>query len=126
MFVPNIDFAKYHRVVDDSLFKLKGRVVNVVGLTIESVGPGAKLGDICMISPGAGSALLVPTPAEVVGFREGMTLLMPYQEIEGIGPGCSVENTGESLKVRVDDGLLGKILDGFGRPGEGEHLTGEE
>ena len=126
MLVPEIDFRKYHNVINDNLFKLKGRVVNVVGLTIESAGPSAKLGDICMVNPGTGNAHDTLTPAEVVGFREGMTLLMPYQEIEGIGPGSSVENTGESLKVRVDDGMLGQILDGFGRPTEGERLTGEE
>lgn len=125
MTLPEIDFAKYIKESDDSFFKVKGKVVNVVGLTIESAGPGAKLGDICVIAPnvqtGGQSAL-----AEVVGFKEGKTLLMPYQNVEGIGPGCSVENTGAPLKVRVDDSLLGHTLDGLGKPDTDMQLTGRE
>jgi flagellum-specific ATP synthase len=51
---------------------------------------------------------------------------MPYDKVEGIGPGSSVENTGAPLKVRVDDSLLGKTLNGMGRPDTGELLTGKE
>lgn len=126
LLVPEIDFGKYKNVMNDNLFKVKGKVVNVIGLTIESAGPGAKLGDICMIYPGTGSEGLKPTPAEVVGFREGKTLLMPYQEVEGIGPGSTVENTGTPLAVRVDDSLLGHTLDGFGNPSEDIPLVGKE
>lgn len=57
--MPEIDFSKYKTVTNDSLFKVKGKVVNVIGLTIESAGPVAKLGDICMISPGTGNANLL-------------------------------------------------------------------
>lgn len=126
MLVPEIDFCKYKNVMNDNLFKLKGKVVNVIGLTIESAGPGAKLGDICMIYPGAEGEGQNPTPAEVVGFREGKTLLMPYREVEGIGPGSSVENTGAPLTVRVDDGLLGHTLDGFGNPDQDILFSGRE
>lgn len=127
MTTPEINFAKYVSVIDDSFFKIKGKVVNVVGLTIESVGPLAKLGDICMIYPVALSSGRQPALAEVVGFKEGKNLLMPYQNVEGIGPGSSVENTGAPLKVRVDGSLLGHTLDGLGRPDGGETiLTGEE
>lgn len=121
--MPEIDFSKYKTVTNDSLFKVKGKVVNVIGLTIESAGPVAKLGDICMISPGTGNAK--PAPAEVVGFKEGKLLLMPYQNVEGIGPGSSVENTGAPLTVRVDDSLLGHTLDGLGRPDTGELISGK-
>ncbi|MBD5546569.1 MAG: flagellar protein export ATPase FliI [Lachnospiraceae bacterium] len=124
--MPEINFAKYINVLDEPLFKFKGKVVNVVGLTIESVGPAAKLGDICRVYPsskdGSGQSAL----AEVVGFKEGKNLLMPYQNVEGIGPGSSVENTGEPLMVRVDESLLGHTLDGLGRPDNGMILTGEE
>lgn len=119
-----INFLKYDSVMDDTFFKLKGKVINVIGLTIESAGPSAKLGDICMIYPGSGDSTLPPTPAEVVGFKEGKTLLMPYQAVEGIGPGSSVENTGAPLNVRVDDSLLGHALDGFGRPTEDNFIPG--
>lgn len=126
MLTPEIEFTKYKSILNDSLFKVKGKVVNVIGLTIESAGPDAKLGDICMIYPGGDKTGKRPTPAEVVGFKEGKTLLMPYQEVEGIGPGSSVENTGMPLKVKVDDSLLGKTLDGLGRAGEDIPMSGQE
>lgn len=126
MTTPEINFAKYIRIVGDPLFKVKGKVVNVVGLTIESAGPAAKLGDICRIYPVVMEAGMEPALAEVVGFKEGKTLLMPYQKVEGIGPGSSVENTGAPLKVRVDESLLGHTLDGLGRPDDGILPTGEE
>ncbi len=126
MAAQNIDFAKYIAIKDDPLFKVKGKVVNVVGLTIESAGPAAKLGDICMIYPVAKGGDIHPALAEVVGFKEGKNLLMPYENVEGIGPGSSVENSGNPLKVRVDEGLLGHMLDGLGRI-EGEAApSGEE
>ena len=122
-----INFGKYSRVMEQSFFKLKGKVVNVVGLTIESKGPSAKLGDICRIYPGVQTEEDdVSALAEVVGFKEGKVLLMPYENVEGMGPGSSVENTGLPLKVKVDDSLLGKILDGLGRTEEGELIAGKE
>ncbi|MDE6185275.1 MAG: flagellum-specific ATP synthase FliI, partial [Lachnospiraceae bacterium] len=96
-----IDFAKYIKVIEEPLFKFKGKVVNVVGLTIESAGPAAKLGDICKVYPVSKGGNVQPALAEVVGFKEGKNLLMPYQNVEGIGPGSSVENTGEPLMVQV-------------------------
>ena len=51
MTISEIDFAKYIKVIDEPLFKYMGKVVNVVGLTIESAGPAAKLGDICKVYP---------------------------------------------------------------------------
>lgn len=121
-----VNFEKYNRVLSESFFKVKGKVVNVVGLTIESKGPQARLGDICMITSGIGDESSKPVLAEVVGFKEGKVLLMPYDKVEGIGPGSSVENTGAPLKVKVDDSLLGKTLNGLGRPDSGELLSGRE
>lgn len=113
----SVDFGKYNKIAQDRFYKVKGKVVNVVGLTIESKGPQAKLGDICRIFPGMREEEGDFALAEVVGFREGKVLLMPYQNVEGMGPGSSVENTGMPLKVRVDNSLLGKTLDGLGRTG---------
>ncbi len=126
MDISDIQFDKYRTVSTDDLFKVRGKVVNVVGLTIESAGPSARLGDICMIYPSAVNAGSKPALAEVVGFRNGRNLLMPYENVEGIGPGSSVENTGAPLKVRVDDSLLSHTLDGLGRPNEEMVLSGEE
>lgn len=121
-----INFSKYNSVVQDSFFKVKGKVVNVVGLTIESKGPQAKLGDICHIYSSIKEEDSKPVLAEVVGFKEGKVLLMPYDNVAGIGPGSSVENTGAPLKVKVDNSLLGKILNCLGKPDSGECLTGKE
>lgn len=123
-----LDFQleKYRSVLTEPLFQVRGKVVNVVGLTIESAGPFAKLGDICMIYPNTANREMKPALAEVVGFREGRNLLMPYENVEGIGPGSSVENTGAPLMVRVDERLLSHTLDGLGRPNEEMILTGKE
>ena len=105
-------------------FRKLGKVVNVVGLTIESMGPDAKLGDVCKIMPGIDTGL-PPVLAEVVGFKDKKTLLMPYDQTEGIGLGCVVENTGESLKVAVSEQLLGKTLNGLGKPIDGSSVNGD-
>ena len=94
-----INFEKYNKILDQSLIKKKGKIVNVVGLTLESAGPDAKLGDVCYIYPEGEEAK--PILAEVVGFKEGKTQLMPYDVTDGIGLGNVVENTGETLKVWV-------------------------
>ena len=94
---PNISFKKYINIAGDDFFKVRGKVVNVVGLTIESAGPSAKLGDICMVFPVIRDENTRPALAEVVGFKEGRNLLMPYENVEGIGPGGSVENNIERL-----------------------------
>ena len=61
-----VDFDKYSRITEETFFKRKGRVENVVGLTIESAGPEAKLGDLCRIYPAKEE--YKPIMAEVVGF----------------------------------------------------------
>lgn len=104
---------KYLTALNKSYFKKLGKVENVVGLTIESSGPDAKMGDLCKIytdSQKKNSIL-----AEVVGFKDKRTLLMPYEDTEGIGLGCIVENMNYPLSVLVGDSLLGKTLDGLGR-----------
>ena len=113
----NVNFEKYEKVLDQNFVRRLGKVVNVVGLTIESAGPDAKLGDVCQIFPEGEDAR--PIMAEVVGFKDKRTLLMPYDAVDGIGLGSLVENTGNPLLVLVDDSLLGKTLDGLGRPVDG-------
>ncbi|MCH5345068.1 MAG: flagellar protein export ATPase FliI [Acetatifactor sp.] len=115
-----IHFQKYNNVIEDTFYRKLGKVVNVVGLTIESAGPDAKLGDLCRILPDGEE----PIMAEVVGFRDKKTLLMPYDVVDGIGLGCMVENTGYPLRVTVSDKLLGKALDGLGRPVDGTLIEG--
>ena len=115
-----IDLKKYQNCITEPLYKKRGKVVNVIGLTIESAGPDAKLGDICRIYPAGekGASIM----AEVVGFKQGMTQLMPYEATDGIGSGSIVENTNMPLMVEITDDILGKTLDGLGRPVDGKPL----
>ena len=115
------DLSRYEKAKEKNYYKKLGKVLNVVGLTIESAGPDARLADICYIHPEGDNGPGIM--AEVVGFRDGRTLLMPYENTEGIGIGNLVENTGESLHVSVGDFLLGKMLDGLGRPAAGDFQT---
>ncbi len=116
-----IKFDKYIKVADESFFAKKGKIVNVIGLSIESAGPEARLGDVCMIHPD--NPEYPPIMAEVVGFKEGKTQLMPYDSTDGIGIGNIVVNTGHPLQVQVSDELLGRTLDGLGRVTDGEAVT---
>lgn len=110
----NIDLGKYHRLGEGTFFKKMGRVEKIVGLTIESLGPDARLNDLCEIIIDRETGKSVK--AEVVGFRDKRLLLMPYESMEGVGPGCIVENTGRPLSIPVGENLLGHTLDGLGRP----------
>ncbi len=105
--------SKYLTVLNKTFYKKLGKVENVVGLTIESAGPDAKLGDLCRIYTDTAKEHFIM--AEVVGFKDKKTLLMPYEGTEGIGLGCIVENMNYPLSVSVGDYLLGKTLDGLGR-----------
>lgn len=119
-----VDFAKYGKLREGTYYQKLGKVVNVVGLTVESAGPDAKLGDLCEIHPEDES--LKPILAEVVGFKDKKTLLMPYEATDGIGLNCLVRNLGVPLSVRVSEDMLGRTLDGLGRPTTGgELMTGE-
>jgi flagellum-specific ATP synthase len=119
----NIDLRKYSELKNETFYKSLGKVENVVGLTIESAGPEARLGDICRIQPADQKA--APIIAEVVGFRDRKTLLMPYDNTDGIGLGCIVENTGSPLSVKVSDELLGKTVDSLGRCSDGTEVHGD-
>ncbi len=115
--------SKYNRVLDEVFFRKLGKVVNVVGLTIESAGPDARLGDVCRIIPN-GKEGAEPIMAEVVGFKDKKTLLMPYDAVDGISLGSMVENTNEPMMVKVSKELLGMTLDGLGRPIDGSKIRG--
>lgn len=114
-----IDMSKYDDLLEKKYEKHLGKVVKVVGLTIESIGPDAKLNDMCYIIPKNGGESL---KAEVVGFRDDRVLLMPYDNVEGVGLGSRVENSGAPLKVYASEDLLGKTLDGLGVPIDGSEL----
>ncbi len=117
----SLNLGKYNAIYEKCYAKKMGKVTKVVGLTIESIGPDANLNDLCRIVPKDNPQMEVM--AEVVGFRDNRILLMPFESVDGVGPGSIVENTGSVLKVAVSDDVLGKTLDGLGRPITGEELT---
>lgn len=108
-----IRFDKYEALMEKSYVSQLGKVAKVVGLTIESIGPNAKLNDLCLIKSNTKEE---PVKAEVVGFRDDRVLLMPYDNVEGVGLGSWVENTGAPLQVTVQEDMTGCILDGVGQP----------
>ena len=110
----DINLEKYIRLTDKTYYKKLGRVSKVVGLSIESIGPDARLNDLCRIIPRDNPDRVIY--AEVVGFKDNRILLMPFEAVDGIAPGCTVENTGKPLMVKVGLELLGKSLDGLGNP----------
>jgi flagellum-specific ATP synthase len=91
----------------------RGRVVQLVGLVIESEGPMAAVGEVCRIESNRHDRT---TLAEVVGFRDHHLLLMPLDEIHGIHPGSEVVSLGHPLEVHVGAKLTGRVIDGLGRP----------
>ena len=98
------------------LARTHGRVSNLIGLIIEATGLQAEIGEVCQVSASRGRE---PVSAEVVGFREGRTLLMPLGDLHGIGPGTKVLGTGSPFRIPVGAGLLGRVIDGLGQPLDG-------
>ncbi len=93
---------------------VRGRIDQVVGLTLEGFVPHCVVGDLCEIDS-LGEKIM----AEVVGFRGGRALLMPLGELTGVGPGSGVVNLGGQAKVPVGMALLGRVIDGLGNPIDG-------
>lgn len=93
-------------------FRWAGTVLEVVGLLIESAGPAVALGDFCEIQSAAGQRLRT----QVIGFRDGRVLSMPLEETGGLQLGDRIVARREAACVDVGPGLVGRVLDGFGRP----------
>ncbi|MFA5575803.1 MAG: flagellar protein export ATPase FliI [Tissierellaceae bacterium] len=111
---PKINIEKYISAVKEKRFmKYTGRITKVTGLTIESNGPMASIGELCYIYPYKSDT---PILSEVVGFKEGKILLMPLGEMEGIASGSVVVGSGKSLRINVGNDLIGRVVDGLGRP----------
>lgn len=93
-----------------------GRVAQISGLVIESDGPSVAIGDVCKVmSPTGGDAI----HAEVVGFRDHRILLMPLGDMHRIHPGAIVSASGYGAAMPIGRGLIGRIIDGLGRPLDG-------
>jgi len=101
-----------------------GKIDKVVGMTIEASIDNCNIGDICHISVAGNDIHMM---SEVVGFKGNKALLMPYGDIDGIGRGNYVRNTGRRLRIKVSNDMVGRTVDALGIPidGLGDIRTGE-
>ncbi|MGI6040295.1 MAG: FliI/YscN family ATPase [Eubacteriales bacterium] len=103
-------------VLKRDLYTRLGRIEQIVGLTVEANGPSCNIGDICIISAEDSNREM---SAEVVGFRGNKVLLMPYGDMNGIGYGSTVRNTGKQLQIGVGSDLIGRTVDALANPMDG-------
>lgn len=101
-----------------------GKITKVVGLIAEGQGIKPPLGSVCHLLPEDRDS--TPIPAEVVGFREGSCLFMPYGDMRGIRPGSLIRNSSAPPHIPVGPGLLGRTLDAFGEPIDGKGMIAAE
>ncbi|MCW8932939.1 MAG: FliI/YscN family ATPase [Gammaproteobacteria bacterium] len=103
----------YKKALQNSeLVKKSGKVTQIFGLTVESNGPDAFLGELCEIKYQRNQKV----NAEVVAIKNGLVYLMPYSDLMGIYLGSEVNATGFPVTVSVGDGLLGRVINAFGAP----------
>ena len=95
------------------LIKVNGKVSQVIGLVLESIGPNCSLGDVCVIKSKEGDDLCL---SEVVGFRDNRVLSMILGDAARVGPGSEIVALDRALSVNVGHELLGRVIDGLGRP----------
>ncbi len=96
-------------------FRWTGSVTDVVGLLVESKGPDTALGDFCEIATRAGRVVRT----QVIGFRAGRVLAMPLEETDGLQAGDAVYARKDDARIEAGPQLLGRVLDGFGKPLDG-------
>jgi flagellum-specific ATP synthase len=96
--------------------RVYGRVKQIIGTVIEAWGISGSIGTLCWIRKDNG----VEVSAEIVGFRDNVTLLMPLGEMEGIRPDSLLYSTEGSFKIRVGEELVGRVVNGLGNPIDGK------
>lgn len=116
-----LDFKvdNYLKIIENTqAYKLKGRVSQAIGLTLEAYGPKVKLGELCYIRTRSSREAMLP--AEVVGFKGNKIILMPLGSMEGVSSGSELIATGRTLEVGVGFDLVGRVLNGLGEPIDGK------
>ena len=100
-----------------STHQVFGQVTGIQGLLVQVAGAqiNLALGDRCNIIARDGSKV----PCEVIGFREGRALLMPFGELSGVGPGCRAEVGQGQPAIYPERGWLGRVINAMGRPVDG-------
>jgi len=115
--MPSVDLTPYFDIVERSpAIRRLGTVTALAGLLVESSGPAAAIGDFCEVLTSSGRTVRV----QVIGFRNGKVLSMPLEEIDGLQLGDKIVARGEEAKAAVGKALLGRVLDGFGKPLDGK------
>ncbi|MFH0734140.1 MAG: FliI/YscN family ATPase [bacterium] len=105
---------KYQKIIDEvDLIRINGKVTDVIGLVIVSIGPNVAIGEICRVVDRSGREVC---KCEVVAFKDGKVLSIALGEVEHISPSCNICATGKSLMIGVGNALLGRVIDGFGVP----------
>ena len=116
MIAEQITFAPYLQdLASLDCFRWRGTITNVTGFVIESQGPASKIGGFCEIQAANGRTIRT----QVIGFRNGRILSMPLEEIDGLEPGDPIYARADDAQLTVGPGLLGRVLDGFGKPIDG-------
>jgi flagellum-specific ATP synthase len=111
----DLDLTRLRRdIARHELFHTSGVLRGATGLLLSCSLPAA-VGDQCAIDTGDGTSLL----AESIGFQNGTAFLVPYEHAEEVHPGMRVTHLGRGLIAPVGEGLLGRIVDGLGRPLDG-------
>lgn len=122
--VPIIPFERYLKAVQETdPLVSEGNVTQVIGPVLEADGPSSRLGELCLVYCGNDET---PAMAEVVGFKDEKILLMAIEDITGIRPGSRVVASGRVQSTLVGPELLGRVVDGLGRPIDGKgpiHLS---
>ncbi|MBI6545195.1 MAG: FliI/YscN family ATPase [Cyanobacteria bacterium NC_groundwater_1444_Ag_S-0.65um_54_12] len=114
----NIQYEPYALALRDTeTIRARGQVTQLVGLVIEALLQGVRMGELCYIYSQDRKSLF---PCEVVGFKPRRVMMMPLCELEGIGAGCEVVASGRMVSVKVGPRLLGRVLDGLGNPIDGK------
>ncbi len=104
----------YTRVIDETdPIKINGKVTDVIGFIIISIGPNVSLGEVCSVIDRKGKEIC---KSEVVGFKDGKVLSIALGEVQNIAPSCQIVSSGKSFSVGVGEELLGRVIDGFGNP----------
>ncbi|MCC6137125.1 MAG: FliI/YscN family ATPase [Bdellovibrionaceae bacterium] len=109
-----MNFTPYEsRVNESETFRKLGKVTDIAGNLITGYLPDASVGSVCVITASDGQRVC---EAEVIGLRDGKVLMMPYGNVQGIGAGNAVELLGKSDFAFVGQELIGRVIDGRGRP----------
>jgi type III secretion protein N (ATPase) len=117
-----VDFeALKARLAVTPTLRARGKVLGVTGLALRFSMPGVRVGDVVIVHRRGG-----PLACEVVGFAEGEAIAMPLGPMVGVGPDDEVEATGGAFTVKASEALLGRVVDGLGRPIDGGAALGGE